>query len=85
MIPNAVLQGWGSSKVLECMHNNQDLGPQSDFGVIDCRHMEFSDSCSIIPLWLGRAVGITGHRSPIDTIEEIWFKTLQFLKHNQFA
>lgn len=48
--------------------------------VYKAHHSEFSDSCMMMPLWLGRTTGMTGLRNPHDTAEEIGERTLHFLR-----
>jgi pimeloyl-ACP methyl ester carboxylesterase len=75
-------KGWGSSDILEYMHQQGKLGRRgSDFGVIpESHHNEFSDTSKLTPVWLGRMVGVTGKRSPLETGEEIKERTLAFLE-----
>jgi hypothetical protein len=75
--------GWGESRIVEDMNKRGVLGPKggtSEVGIIpQAQHNEFSDICMLTPLWLARAVGVTGKRSPLDTAEEIALRTKTFL------
>jgi dienelactone hydrolase len=77
-------KNWSGSDVLKDMHDRNVLGPKggmSRFSVIDgAFHQEFSDACMLTPLWIARAVGLTGPRNPLDTAREIHLETLKFLK-----
>jgi len=71
----------GMVRLFELMQRNGFLGPQGEFGFIKAaHHIEFSDTCFLTPLWLGRACKFTGTRNPIDTSEEIASRTLAFLE-----
>eukprot|EP00529_Nitzschia_sp_RCC80_P024732 CAMPEP_0113523814 /NCGR_PEP_ID=MMETSP0014_2-20120614/45895_1 /TAXON_ID=2857 /ORGANISM="Nitzschia sp." /LENGTH=438 /DNA_ID=CAMNT_0000421907 /DNA_START=240 /DNA_END=1556 /DNA_ORIENTATION=+ /assembly_acc=CAM_ASM_000159 len=78
---------WSGSDVLKDMYDRNVFGPASGksiFKVIDdAHHSEFSDASQLTPLWIARAVGLTGPRNPIDTAEEIHLETLDFLKSVQ--
>ena len=67
--------------MIEYMHLKGELGPDiSQFGVIrDAHHLEFSDTSMTTPLWLGRSVGVTGKRNPLETAEEIKHRTVDFI------
>lgn len=75
--------GWGESRIVEDMKKRGVLGPKDgtcEFGVVSkAQHNEFSDTCVMTPLWLARAVGVTGPRNPLDTAEEIALRTKSFL------
>ena len=43
-------------------------------------HTEFSDTSMLTPVWLARAVGLTGPRNPIDTAREIARHTRHFVR-----
>eukprot|EP00978_Attheya_sp_CCMP212_P041506 scaffold238852_cov63-Attheya_sp.AAC.1 len=76
--------GWGCIKELKELRQIGKLGLAnglSDVGVIDeAFHQEFSDSCSLTPLWLGRATKATGKRNLPDTSEEISTRTHSFIE-----
>ena len=76
---------WAMIPLLEEMQDHQRLGSQKmgtvfsfDY-VVDMHHNEFSDTSMLTPLWLARAVGLTGNRNPIDTAREVADKTSAFL------
>jgi len=74
---------WGNFLLLKSLHRSQELGSRSaglsDVGFIyNAQHTEFSDVPMMLPLWLTRAVGITGKRNPIETADEIAHRTLEF-------
>ena len=67
------------------MFRRGQIGPRnnnkSEFAFIQhAHHSEFSDACMKIPLWLGRATGVTGKRNPHETAEEIADRTSEFMK-----
>eukprot|EP00554_Chaetoceros_debilis_P012811 CAMPEP_0194122736 /NCGR_PEP_ID=MMETSP0150-20130528/51785_1 /TAXON_ID=122233 /ORGANISM="Chaetoceros debilis, Strain MM31A-1" /LENGTH=442 /DNA_ID=CAMNT_0038815713 /DNA_START=379 /DNA_END=1703 /DNA_ORIENTATION=+ len=68
-------KGWGEFKLIAELSRLDLLGLKSRYSevgyVYKAHHSEFSDSCSTLPLWLARAVGMTGPRNPIETGEEI--------------
>jgi hypothetical protein len=76
-------RNWAGADVLKEMHDRSRLGPKggvSRVGVIDqAYHQEFSDACMLTPLWLARAVGLTGPRNPLDTAKQIHVETVNFL------
>jgi len=62
------------------MEKNGKIYPGSEFSVIpEMHHNEFSDMCMLTPLWLARAVGVTGRRNPFETAKDVRDKTLAFL------
>lgn len=77
-------KGWGEYKLIAELSRLNLLGSKSRFSevgyVYKTQHSEFSDSCSKLPLWLARAVGMTGPRNPIETGEEIAQRTLRFVE-----
>lgn len=80
-------KNWGGVDALSDMYARRQFGPpngSSRVAVIEgAHHNEFSDTCLLTPVWLARATGITGKRSPIETAEEIHSHTISFLKSNQ--
>ena len=74
---------WGGVDALSDMYERGQFGPpngSSKVAVIaGAHHNEFSDTCLLTPVWLARATGITGQRSPIETAEEIHSHTISFL------
>lgn len=54
-------------------------GPTDVSYVYNANHSEFSDSCMKLPLWLSRAVGVTGKRNPHETASEIFDRTSAFI------
>ena len=78
---------WSGSDILKDMYDRNVFGSASGksiFKVIDdAHHSEFSDASQLTPLWIARAVGLTGPRNPIDTAKEIHLETLEFLKRVQ--
>lgn len=78
---------WGGVDALSDMYARGQFGPpngSSKVAVIaGAHHNEFSDTCLLTPVWLARATGITGKRSPIESAEEIHLHTLAFLKSIQ--
>ena len=87
---------WGASHILSDMHERGLFGARSnanteqrgDGGVLISRvqvidkahHSEFSDTSMLTPLWLTRAVNLTGSRNPSDTAREIHQRTLDCLR-----
>eukprot|EP00549_Striatella_unipunctata_P025564 CAMPEP_0118722528 /NCGR_PEP_ID=MMETSP0800-20121206/31468_1 /TAXON_ID=210618 ORGANISM="Striatella unipunctata, Strain CCMP2910" /NCGR_SAMPLE_ID=MMETSP0800 /ASSEMBLY_ACC=CAM_ASM_000638 /LENGTH=175 /DNA_ID=CAMNT_0006630793 /DNA_START=318 /DNA_END=845 /DNA_ORIENTATION=- len=77
-------KNWGSQKQIQTMRDRGELGPKE--GISDCksvagsRHQGFSDMAMMTPVWLGREVGITGSRSPVDVAEDIAQRTLLFVE-----
>ena len=65
------------------MHEKGRLGPAdgvTGFAVVqEAVHNEFSDMCMITPLWLGRGIGATGGRNPLETAREIEEHTWKFV------
>lgn len=77
-------KGIASCKYLEYMVKQKTSdGPQNrmlEYGyVADSFHQEFSDTCALTPLWIARPIGATGKRNPLDTLDEIAERTLQFV------
>jgi dienelactone hydrolase len=76
-------KNWGRSKLINEMYRSGRLGKNrkiSYHGVVNqSHHNEFSDTSMLTPLWLARAVGMTGSRNPIDTAVEIATRTHDFL------
>lgn len=76
--------GWGDYSLMKTMHSAGQLGSRnrdrlSDVGfVYQSQHPAFSDQCMMTPLWMARAINITGKRNPSDTAEEIASRTLDF-------
>jgi platelet-activating factor acetylhydrolase len=77
-------KNWGETRLLEAMHRRGRLGRSggiSKHGIIaQSMHNEFSDTCMLTPVWLARAIGITGPRNPIDTSMEIAQWTRSFVE-----
>lgn len=75
---------WSGSHILKEMHDRGLVGRAggaSRINVVDgAHHAEFSDSSMMIPLWLARGLGVTGHRNPLTTAQEIHFETRDFLE-----
>ena len=84
--------GWGGFPLLNCMHQRGEFGPRSSTSckrssssvevVSKSHHQEFSDTCALTPLWIGRKTGATGERNPLDTLDEIMGRTLAFFQHD---
>lgn len=78
--------GWGGFPLLKCMHDREQFGPKnypvsSSVEVIyQAKHMEFSDLSALTPLWLGRMMGSTGGRNPLETLDDIMHRTIDFLR-----
>ncbi len=76
---------WAGSDALEEMDARKRLG--TDSGISACKsipdisHNEFSDTCLMTPVWVGRATGITGKRNPVETAKEIEHITKVFLEN----
>jgi len=74
----------GMSLLLQEMYQQNRLGKNPTVSrhhvVFDSRHNEFSDTSMMTPLWLARAVGMTGPRNPIETAQEIAMHTRSFLQ-----
>jgi pimeloyl-ACP methyl ester carboxylesterase len=79
-----VIKEWGECHILEEMHLAGRLGRKngnSTFSAVKgAHHTEFSDISILTPLWLARATGITGQRSPLDTAKEIAQETRAFIE-----
>jgi pimeloyl-ACP methyl ester carboxylesterase len=77
-------KNWGKAKLLSKMYEMGRIGKNrhiSYHGVVNqSHHNEFSDTCMLTPLWLARAVGLTGKRNPVDTATEIASITRTFLE-----
>lgn len=79
-----ILKRWGASQFVLDMYKRGKLGRFN--GVSECTfvfnsmHSEFSDSCMKTPLWLARAIGLTGNRNPHETSDEIAGRTLMFIQ-----
>jgi platelet-activating factor acetylhydrolase len=72
---------WGRCRLFEHLYKGGHLGPEGDFCVIENSfHNDFSDMCFLIPLWLTRALKVTGDRNPVDTVNEMANRTLEFLQ-----
>jgi dienelactone hydrolase len=71
------------SQALASMHVLRRVGVSSGVslvGFVDrSHHTDFSDTNMLNPLWLSRAVGLTGKRNPCDTAKEIRERTQAFL------
>jgi hypothetical protein len=75
------LQKWGMVEMFEWMYQHGKLSDMSEVGKVKgAHHSEFSDMCMMTPLWLARAVGVTGTRNPHETGSEIRHRTLAFLE-----
>lgn len=78
-----ILKKWGASQFVLDMYKRGKLGRFN--GVSECtyvfnsNHSEFSDSCMKTPLWLARAIGLTGNRNPHETSDEIASRTMMFI------
>jgi dienelactone hydrolase len=74
----------GGVHVLKDIYQRGLLGPKggvSQVAVIaGAHHNEFSDTSMLTPTWLGRATGLTGKRSPLETAHEIHTRTMDFLQ-----
>ena len=75
--------GWGEYRLFQDLFKRGLLGRAhgaSDLGfVYNSQHSEFSDSCMKVPLWIARAVKMTGIRNPHETAEEIMTRTSSFI------
>ena len=79
-----VLKKWGASQFVLDMYKRGKLGCLNGASecayVFNSKHSEFSDSCMKTPLWLARAIGLTGNRNPHETSDEIASRTLVFIE-----
>jgi platelet-activating factor acetylhydrolase len=77
-------KNWGETRLLEIMHRHGRLGRKGGISkhdiIAQSMHNEFSDTCMLTPVWLARAIGITGARNPIDTSMEIAQLTRSFVE-----
>lgn len=75
--------GWGHYNYVRDLFKRGKLGktngPTDVTFVFGSKHAEFSDSCMKLPLWLARAVGMTGLRNPHETSKEIFDRTFYFI------
>jgi hypothetical protein len=75
--------GWGHYNYLRDLFKRGQIGrkngPTDVSYVYNANHSEFSDSCMKLPLWLSRAVGVTGKRNPHETASEIFDRTSTFI------
>jgi pimeloyl-ACP methyl ester carboxylesterase len=75
--------GWGHYNYLRDLFKRGQIGrkngPTDVSYVYNANHSEFSDSCMKLPLWLSRAVGVTGKRNPHETAFEIFDRTSTFI------
>ena len=72
----------GRGNIIHWMYTNGKMCRDctAEFALIrDSAHNEFSDSCMMTPVWLARALNVTGKRNPQQTAEEISKRTLGFL------
>lgn len=82
-------KSWGFSDLLEDIYiagrlgSGGHSGPSALHVIEDAHHNEFSDTCMLTPVWLGRGVGLTGKRNPISTAKEIADITRSFHEHVQ--
>lgn len=75
------VKNWASSTYFEQLFRHGLLGQDADFAVLDgANHNEFSDMCFLTPLWLARALKVTGSRNPIHTADEVADRSLAFLE-----
>jgi dienelactone hydrolase len=76
-------KGWGGSPMMKLLEEskNEHRGSSSPFQVHvipHASHQEFSDTCSLIPLWIGRLTkqiapkSESGGKSPIDRLDIMW-------------
>jgi platelet-activating factor acetylhydrolase len=73
--------GMGMCHLFSHMHKVGSMGQYGNFAVIrDAFHNEFSDMCLLTPLWLARALQVTGSRDPKETAQEIVHRSLAFLE-----
>jgi pimeloyl-ACP methyl ester carboxylesterase len=76
-------KNWAGSDALLGMYANNRFGPAggvSAVGIVElAHHTEFSDTSMLTPLWLARAVGLTGIRNPLETAKEIHERTKAFI------
>jgi platelet-activating factor acetylhydrolase len=77
-------KGWAMIPLLLEMQEAKRLGGENTFmhvdSVEDAHHNEFSDTAMLTPVWLGRAIGLTGRRSPLLTAKDVAQKTQTFLQ-----
>ena len=75
------LKSWASSTYFEQLFRHGLLGKDAEFAILDgANHNEFSDMCMLTPLWLARALNVTGSRNPIHTAAEVADRSLAFLE-----
>ena len=73
-------KNWGGTKFFQYMFQNGLLGRHGKHAVLhDMHHNEFSDMCFLTPIWLTRALKMTGRGNPIDNAAEAIRRTLEFL------
>ena len=78
------IKRWGFIECFQKMFNDGLLGHHGNLSIIQAmHHNEFSDMCVLTPLWLARALNVTGSRNPVDTMEEVVQKSFSFLKFVQ--
>ena len=70
---------WASVRFFQHMFHNGFLGLGEHIVLDEMHHNEFSDMCMLTPLWLTRALKLTGGRNPIDTANEVVRRSLEFL------
>ena len=83
-----MIKNEGQSLLLQEMAQHNRLGRRAStmttvsrhVAVPGAHHTEFSDTSMLTPLWLARAVGLTGPRNPIDTAREIAQHTRTFVR-----
>ena len=74
-------KNWGSIKFFQFMFQNGLLGRDGHHAILDeIHHNEFSDMCFLTPIWLTRALKMTGRRNPIDNVAEVVHRSLAFLE-----
>jgi platelet-activating factor acetylhydrolase len=76
---------WGGAHLMEAMHErgmfgSLESGPSFYDVIKSSRHNDFADTSMLTPVWLARAVGITGPRTPSETAFEIAERTLSFVQ-----
>ena len=77
--------GWGDYEYVLDMFRRGQLVPAMKSNLSNCSfvygssHSDFSDVFMISPVWLAKAVGVAGGRSPHETAEEIADHTFHFL------
>lgn len=75
------VKSWASSTYFEQLFRHGYLGQGAEFAILDgANHNEFSDMCFLTPLWLARALKVTGNRNPIHTADEVADRSLAFLE-----